>query len=86
MRRTQIPSSAQFLTTERDFSISMSAFNSIILQSQERRPTPDQIPAQQLDYPAKQSEMTPAPDTDLSNYRPANMSSHRSHKNRYYPC
>jgi NAD(P)-dependent dehydrogenase (short-subunit alcohol dehydrogenase family) len=42
------------------------------MQSQERRPTPDQIPAQQLEYPAKQSEMTPAPDSDLSNYRPAN--------------
>ncbi|MGB3202034.1 MAG: SDR family oxidoreductase [Nodosilinea sp.] len=39
--------------------------------SKERRPTPDEIPAQQLDYPAKQSDMTPAPDSDLSNYRPA---------------
>lgn len=42
------------------------------MQSKERRPTPDQIPAQQLEYPAKQSEMTPAPDSDLSNYNPAN--------------
>jgi NAD(P)-dependent dehydrogenase (short-subunit alcohol dehydrogenase family) len=41
------------------------------MQSKERRPTPDQIPAQQLEYPAKQSEMTPAPDSDLSNYNPA---------------
>lgn len=38
---------------------------------QERRPTPDEIPAQQLEYPAKQSDMDPQPDSDLSNYRPA---------------
>lgn len=42
------------------------------MQSQERRPTPDQIPGQQLEYPAKQSDMVPQPDSDLSNYRPAN--------------
>jgi NAD(P)-dependent dehydrogenase (short-subunit alcohol dehydrogenase family) len=41
-------------------------------QEQEFRPTPEQIPGQQLDYPASQEEMTPKPDTDLSNYRPAN--------------
>jgi NAD(P)-dependent dehydrogenase (short-subunit alcohol dehydrogenase family) len=41
------------------------------MQTQERRPTPDDIPAQQLDYPAKQSDMVPQPDSDLSNYRPA---------------
>ncbi len=41
------------------------------MQTQERRPTPDEIPAQQLEYPAKQSDMVPAPDSDLSNYRPA---------------
>jgi NAD(P)-dependent dehydrogenase (short-subunit alcohol dehydrogenase family) len=41
-------------------------------QDQEFRPTPDQIPGQQLDYPASQAEMQPQPDTDLSNYRPAN--------------
>ncbi len=40
-------------------------------QSKEFRPTPDQIPGQQLDYPAKQSDMTPQPDSDLSNYRAA---------------
>jgi hypothetical protein len=40
------------------------------MQNQEFRPTPDQIPGQQLDYPAKQSDMTPQPDSDLSNYSP----------------
>ncbi len=40
-------------------------------QSKEFRPTPDQIPGQKLNYPAKQSDMTPQPDSDLSNYRPA---------------
>ncbi|MGD1930691.1 MAG: SDR family oxidoreductase [Leptolyngbyaceae cyanobacterium] len=42
------------------------------MQTQERRPTPDEIPAQQLEYPAKQSDMVPVPDSDLSNYQPAN--------------
>ena len=42
------------------------------MSNQERRPTPDEIPAQKLPYPAKQSDMVPAPDSDLSNYRPAN--------------
>lgn len=41
------------------------------MQSKERRPTPEQIPGLQLDYPASQADMTPQPDTDLSNYRPA---------------
>jgi NAD(P)-dependent dehydrogenase (short-subunit alcohol dehydrogenase family) len=41
------------------------------MQTQERRPTPDEIPAQKLDYPASQSDMVPQPDSDLSNYRPA---------------
>lgn len=39
---------------------------------QERRPTPDEIPGQKLPYPASQEDMTPAPDSDLSNYKPAN--------------
>lgn len=39
--------------------------------STERRPTPDEIPAQKLPYPAKQSDMEPQPDSDLSNYTPA---------------
>ncbi len=38
---------------------------------QERRPTPDEMPAQQLDYPASQSDMAIAPDSDLSNYKAA---------------
>ncbi|WP_346292299.1 SDR family oxidoreductase [Sphaerothrix gracilis] len=42
------------------------------MQSQEKRPTPDQIPGQKQPYPAKQSKMTPQPDSDLSNYQPAN--------------
>ena len=39
--------------------------------TKERRPTPDDIPPQQLDYPASQADMTPQPDSDLSNYSPA---------------
>ncbi|MEM7553077.1 MAG: SDR family oxidoreductase [Cyanobacteria bacterium P01_A01_bin.84] len=42
------------------------------MQSKEFRPNPEQIPGQQLEYPGKQSDMTPQPDSDLSNYRPAN--------------
>jgi NAD(P)-dependent dehydrogenase (short-subunit alcohol dehydrogenase family) len=40
--------------------------------SAEPRPGPNEIPGQKLPYPAKQSDMEPQPDTDLSNYRPAN--------------
>jgi NAD(P)-dependent dehydrogenase (short-subunit alcohol dehydrogenase family) len=40
-------------------------------KKQERRPTPDDIPPQQLEYPASQADMTPQPDSDLSNYSPA---------------
>ena len=39
--------------------------------SAERRPTPDDIHAQQLDYPASQADLDPPPDSDLSFYRPA---------------
>lgn len=39
--------------------------------SKEFRPLPEQIPGQELDYPAKQSDMTPQPDSDLSNYQAA---------------
>ena len=42
------------------------------MQINERRPTPEDIPGQKLDYPASQREMTPQPDSDLSNYSPAN--------------
>ncbi|MCC0179489.1 SDR family oxidoreductase [Waterburya agarophytonicola K14] len=42
------------------------------MPTQERRPTPDDIPPQKLDYPASQRDMTPQPDSDLSNYSPAN--------------
>ena len=42
------------------------------MQTNERRPTPDHIPEQQLEYPASQRDMTPQPDSDLSNYSPAN--------------
>ena len=41
------------------------------VQKQERRPTPKDIPPQKLDYPASQADMTPQPDSDLSNYKPA---------------
>lgn len=37
----------------------------------EPRPRPDEIPGRKLSYPARQSEMHPQPDSDLSNYRPA---------------
>jgi len=39
--------------------------------AQETRPKADEIPGQKLPYPAKQSDMHPAPDSDLSNYKPA---------------
>ena len=42
------------------------------MSTQERRPTPEDIPPQQLEYPASQRDMTPQPDSDLSNYSPAN--------------
>ncbi|PZD71226.1 General stress protein 39 [Acaryochloris thomasi RCC1774] len=41
------------------------------MSDQERRPTPDQIPGQQLEYPASQADMALQPDSDLSNYKPA---------------
>lgn len=37
----------------------------------EWRPKADEIRGQQLPYPARQSDMTQPPDSDLSNYRPA---------------
>ena len=42
-----------------------------MVTEKERRPTPDDIPPQQLEYPASQADMTPQPDSDLSNYSPA---------------
>lgn len=39
--------------------------------TKEFRPESEEIPGQQLPYPAKQSDMDPAPDSDLSNYKPA---------------
>ncbi len=41
------------------------------MTSQEPRPRADEIPGQKLPYPAKQSDLHPAPDSDLSNYKPA---------------
>ncbi len=38
---------------------------------QEFRPAAENFRGQQLPYPAKQSDMDPQPDSDLSNYRPA---------------
>ena len=38
---------------------------------QEFRPDAEDFRGQQLPYPAKQSDMDPQPDSDLSNYRPA---------------
>lgn len=37
----------------------------------EFRPAAADIPGQKLPYPARQSDMRPQPDSDLSNYRPA---------------
>lgn len=42
-----------------------------MVTEKERRPTPEEIPPQQLEYPASQADMTPQPDSDLSNYSPA---------------
>lgn len=42
------------------------------MQAQERRPTPDEMVGQQLEYPASQADMIIQPDSDLSNYSPAN--------------
>ena len=39
--------------------------------SNEPRPTSEEFKGQKLPYPAKQSEMDPPPDSDLSNYKPA---------------
>ena len=41
------------------------------MTNEESRPMSDAIHGQQLPYPAKQSDMDPPPDSDLSNYRPA---------------
>jgi NAD(P)-dependent dehydrogenase (short-subunit alcohol dehydrogenase family) len=41
------------------------------MYSEEQRPAASDIPGQKLPYPASQEDMTPAPDSDLSNYRPA---------------
>ena len=41
------------------------------MSQSEFRPKADEIPGQQLPYPARQSDMDPAPDSDLSNYKPA---------------
>lgn len=42
------------------------------MAAQERRPGSEEIPGQQLPYPAKQSDMRPQPDSDLSFYKAAN--------------
>lgn len=41
------------------------------MQSEEPRPKAAEIPGQKLPYPARQSDMHPQPDSDLSNYRAA---------------
>ncbi|MFN2454505.1 MAG: SDR family oxidoreductase [Pyrinomonadaceae bacterium] len=41
------------------------------MSNEEKRPMAEDIPGQKLPYPAKQSDMTPPPDSDLSNYKPA---------------
>lgn len=41
------------------------------METTEFRPKAADIPGQQLPYPARQSDMNPAPDSNLSNYKPA---------------
>jgi NAD(P)-dependent dehydrogenase (short-subunit alcohol dehydrogenase family) len=41
------------------------------MSSEEQRPKSEDIHGQKLPYPAKQSEMKPQPDSDLSNYKAA---------------
>lgn len=41
-------------------------------ETNEQRPTPKEQPAQTLPYPASEADMQLKPDSDLSNYRPAN--------------
>jgi NAD(P)-dependent dehydrogenase (short-subunit alcohol dehydrogenase family) len=50
----------------------------VAMSEPEFRPTSAEIPAQQLPYPARQADMDPAPDTDLSFYRPAGKLSGKS--------
>lgn len=42
------------------------------MQTQEYRPKPEEISGEQLAYPASQADMKIQPDSDLSNYAPAN--------------
>ncbi|BAU64400.1 putative oxidoreductase [Stanieria sp. NIES-3757] len=42
------------------------------MQINKRRLTSEDILGQKLDYPASQREITPQPDSDLSDYSPAN--------------
>ena len=41
------------------------------METTELRRTSEEISGQQLPYPASQADMNPAPDSDLSNYKPA---------------
>jgi NADP-dependent 3-hydroxy acid dehydrogenase YdfG len=41
------------------------------MRNAEQRPAAADIPGQTLPYPASQADMTPAPDSDLSNYKAA---------------
>jgi NAD(P)-dependent dehydrogenase (short-subunit alcohol dehydrogenase family) len=41
------------------------------MSNEEQRPKSEDFHGQKLPYPAKQSEMQPQPDSDLSNYKPA---------------
>ena len=41
------------------------------MSNEEFRPTAEEMPGQKLPYPARQSDMRPQPDSDLSNYKPA---------------
>ncbi len=61
-------------TSEQRFTYSNKLLNCCsndIMETKEFRPQSDEIPGQQLPYPASQSDMDPAPDSDLSNYKPA---------------
>ncbi len=59
------------LTPDRDEPRRVSQEEEVEPVHDEQRPTSDEIPGQQLPYPASQADMIPAPDSDLSNYRAA---------------
>jgi NAD(P)-dependent dehydrogenase (short-subunit alcohol dehydrogenase family) len=56
---------------KQQFRIPTAYLLNLFMNQTEFRPKSEEIPGQQLPYPARQSDMNPAPDTNLSNYKPA---------------